>query len=387
MSDDEEHDDSEIEAFSTFESMNLKDDLLKGIYSFGFESPSVVQAKGIMQIIAGRDVICQAQSGTGKTATFSISLLQFVEISVRECQGLILSPSRELAIQSQQVIQELGKYMNVQSHACIGGKSVGDDIKKLNFGQHVISGTPGRVLDMIRKGHLRLKQTKVMILDEADELMDRGFREQIQSIYQYLPRSIQIVVVSATMPKDVVDLTSKFLADPIKILVKRDELTLDGIKQYFISVDEEEWKFDTLCDLYGTLTVSQSVIFCNYRSKVDWLIKKLTDENFSASAVHGDMHQKQRDLVMQEFRQGKARVLIATDIWSRGIDVQQVSLVVNYDLPVNRESYIHRIGRSGRFGRKGIAVNLVTVDDMNTLRDIEQFYSTQISEMPALNTL
>jgi ATP-dependent RNA helicase len=225
---------------------------------------------------------------------------------------------------------------------------------------------------------------KALILDEADEMLNRGFKEQIYDIYRFLQPESQVVLMSATMPAVVLEMTRKFMNNPVKILVKRDELTLEGIKQFFIAVEKEEWKFDTLCDLYDTLTITQAVIFCNTRQKVDWLSAKMKESNFTVSAMHGDMDQTARDTVMEEFRSGTSRVLIATDLWGRGIDVQQVSLVICYDLPENRELYIHRIGRSGRFGRKGIAINFVTEgDDVRLLRDIEQFYSTQIDEMPA----
>lgn len=276
----------------------------------------------------------------------------------------------------------LGDYMNVQCHACIGGTNIGEDIRKLDYGQHVVSGTPGRVADMIRRRNLRTRHIKMLVLDEADELLNRGFREQIYDVYRYLPPATQVVVVSATLPYDVLDMTTKFMTDPVRVLVKRDELTLEGIKQYFIAVEKEEWKFDTLCDLYDTLTITQAVIFCNTRRKVDWLADKMREANFTVSSMHGEMPQKERDSIMQDFRQGNSRVLISTDVWARGIDVQQVSLVINYDLPTNRENYIHRIGRSGRFGRKGVAINFVTSEDVRILRDIELYYSTQIDEMP-----
>lgn len=190
------------------------------------------------------------------------------------------------------------------------------------------------------------------------------------------------MIVSATLPQDILDMTKKFMNDPIKILVKRDELSLDDIKQFFIDVDKEDYKFATLCDLYDTLTITQSVIFCNTRKTVEWLADKMRDNNFTVSFMHGQMPQKERDAIMEEFRSGESRVMITTDIWGRGLDVQQVSLVINYDLPLNREFYIHRIGRSGRFGRKGVAINFATNDDVRILRDIEQYYSIQIDEMP-----
>ena len=272
--------------------------------------------------------------------------------------------------------------MSVQAHACIGGNSVGADISKLEGGVQIVSGTPGRVFDMIQRRALNTKQIKVLILDEADEMLSKGFKEQIYDVYRYLPPETQVVLVSATLPHDVLEMTSKFMTDPIRILVKLDELTLDGIKQFFVAVEKEEWKFDTLCDLYDTLTITQAVIFCNTKKKVDWLSEKMRENNFTISAMHGDMPQKERDEIMNDFREGKSRVLITTDVWSRGLDVSHVSLVINYDLPGNRENYIHRIGRSGRFGRKGVAINFVRNDDVNVLRDIEQYYSTQIDEMP-----
>ena len=254
----------------------------------------------------------------------------------------MLSPTRELAVQIQSVMLALGDYMNVQVHACIGGTSITEDVKKLDHGQHVVSGTPGRVLDMLKRRNLRSQNIKMLVLDEADEMLSKGFKEQIYDVYRRLPPGTQVVIVSATLPQEVLEMTTKFMTDAVRVLVKRDELTLEGIKQFFVAVEKEEWKFDTLCDLYDTLTITQAVIFCNTRRKVDWLTEKMREANFTVCAMHGEMPQKEREAIMQEFRQGTSRVLITTDIWARGIDVQQVSLVINYDLPNNRENYIHR---------------------------------------------
>uniref|UniRef100_A0A803MD78 RNA helicase n=1 Tax=Chenopodium quinoa TaxID=63459 RepID=A0A803MD78_CHEQI len=303
-------------------------------------------------------------------------------IVMKRVQALIVSPTRELASQTEKVIMAIGLHMNIQAHACIGGKSVGEDIRKLEYGVHVVSGTPGRVCDMIKRRTLRTRNIKLLILDESDEMLSRGFKDQIYDVYRYLPPELQVVLISATLPNEILEITNKFMTDPVKILVKRDELTLEGIKQFFVAVEQEDWKFDTLCDLYDTLTITQAVIFCNTKRKVDWLTEKMRNNNFTVSSMHGDMPQKERDAIMKEFRDGDTRVLITTDVWARGIDVQQVSLVINYDLPNNRELYIHRIGRSGRFGRKGVAINFVKKDDIKILRDIEQYYSTQIDEMP-----
>jgi ATP-dependent RNA helicase len=373
---------ADVKVYKSFDLMGLKEDLSRGIFLFGFETPSAIQQRAIVPVIMGRDVIAQAQSGTGKTATFSIGILQSIDTQSNETQALVLSPTRELAQQIQKVIMALGSYMSVEVHACIGGKSIGDDIRRLDAGVQVVSGTPGRVFDMIKRKNLRTRNIKMLVLDEADEMLSRGFKEQIYDVYRYLPPLTQVVLVSATLPREVLEMTRKFMNNPMRILVKRDELTLEGIKQFFVAVEKEEWKFDTLCDLYDTLLITQAVIFCNTRRKVDWLKDQMTQANFAIVAMHGDMPQEERDSVMRKFRAGEFRVLVTTDVWARGIDVSQVSLVINYDLPNNRELYIHRIGRSGRFGRKGVAINFVKDEDVRILRDIEQFYSTQIDEMP-----
>jgi len=370
------------EVCETFDAMDLREDLLRGIYSYGFESPSAIQMRGIKPILLGHDTIAQAQSGTGKTATFAISALQKLQLEVQDCQALILSPTRELAVQTQKVIIALGDYMQAKVHCCVGGTAVKDDIRILQEGVHIIVGTPGRIWDMLGRNAIRTDNVQLFILDEADEMLSRGFRDQIYEVFRYLPEKVQVALFSATMPLDVIEVSKRFMRNPIRILVKRDELTLEGIKQFFVAVEKEEWKLGTLCDLYETLTITQAIIYCNTRRKVDWLTEKMRSKDFTVSAMHGDMDQKERELIMREFRSGSSRVLITTDLLARGIDVQQVSLVINYDLPTNRENYIHRIGRGGRFGRKGVAINFLTEGDVRYLRDIEQFYSTQIEEMP-----
>ncbi|PWN44196.1 putative TIF2-translation initiation factor eIF4A [Ceraceosorus guamensis] len=365
-----------------FDDMELKPELLRGIYAYGFERPSAIQARAVVPVIKGHDVIAQAQSGTGKTATYSIAILQRIDPSIKAVQALILAPTRELAQQIQKVVIALGDYMNVDCHACIGGTNVREDMAKLQDGCQVVVGTPGRVYDMINRRAFKTDKLKMFCLDEADEMLSRGFKDQMYEVFQLLPQDTQVNLLSATMPDDVLEVTKKFMRDPVRILVKRDELTLEGIKQFYIGVDKEEWKLDTLCDLYETVTITQAVIFCNTRRKVDWLTDKLHSREFTVSAMHGDMEQGQREVIMREFRSGSSRVLITTDLLARGIDVQQVSLVINYDLPSNRENYIHRIGRGGRFGRKGVAINFVTSDDIRMLRDIEQYYNTVVDEMP-----
>jgi len=365
-----------------FDEMNLKEKLLRGIYAYGFERPSAIQARAILPCITGHDVIAQAQSGTGKTATFSVSLLQQIDTTINECQALVLAPTRELAHQIQKVVLSLGDYMEVQCHACIGGTNVRDDLRKLEQGVHVVVGTPGRVFDMINRRALRTDKIRIFVLDEADEMLSRGFKDQIYDVFKNLPPQVQVNLLSATMPDEVMEVTNQFMRDPIMILVKKEELTLEGIKQFYVQVEREDWKLETLCDLYDTLSVTQAVIFCNTRRKVDWLTEKMQQRDFTVSAMHGEMEQKERDVIMREFRSGSSRVLITTDLLARGIDVQQVSLVINYDLPNQRENYIHRIGRGGRFGRKGVAINFVTEEDWRVLRDIETHYNTTIEAMP-----
>jgi len=372
----------EYPIFESFDDYDLDENLLRGIYSYGFEKPSAIQQRGIKPLLDGRDTIGQAQSGTGKTATFAIGILQRIEYDMKECQALILAPTRELAQQIQKVCIALGDYLKVRCHSCIGGTSVREDIDKLREGQHLVVGTPGRVFDMVNKRHLRVDNLKAFVLDEADEMLSRGFKDQIYDIFKALPPNVQVCLFSATMAPEILDLTTKFMRDAVRILVKKDELTLEGIRQFYVAIEKEEWKLDTLCDLYETLTITQAIIYCNTRRKVDFLQDQLTKRDFTVSVMHAELDQKERDLVMREFRSGSSRVLVSTDLLARGIDVQQVSLVINYDLPQNMENYLHRIGRSGRFGRKGVAINFVTNPDVRTMKDIERYYHTQIEEMP-----
>merc|ERR1712002_169592 len=371
------------EVVDNFDDMNLRENLLIGIFAYGFEKPSAIQQRAIMPAIKGYDLIAQAQSGTGKTATFSIAILQQIDFSLDSCQALVLAPTRELAQQIQKVVLALGDYQKVKCHACIGGTAVRQDLATLQEGVNVVVGTPGRVFDMINRGALGTNDMKMFVLDEADEMLSRGFKDQTYDVFRKLPTNIQVILLSATMPEDVLEVTKRFMRDPINILVKKEELTLEGIKQFYINVEKEEWKLETLTDLYETMTITQAVIFLNTRRKVDWLTEKLHEKDFTVSSMHGDMEQKERDLIMKEFRTGSSRVLITTDLLARGIDVQQVSLVINYDLPNNRENYIHRIGRGGRFGRKGVAINFVTQEDVRVLKDIESFYHTKVCEMPS----
>ncbi|CAH8442197.1 unnamed protein product [Schistosoma margrebowiei] len=379
--------DSEIETNYTevvdgFEKLELKPELLRGIYGYGYEKPSAIQQRAIKPSIEGRDVIAQAQSGTGKTATFAISILQRIDISSNTCQALVLVPTRELARQIQTVMQRIGSYLTVKCHTCIGGTRTSHDMACLQQGQHVVVGTPGRVFDMMNRNTLATANIKVFVLDEADQMLDRGFEPQIKEIYRFLPDTSQIMLLSATMPKPMLSIARSIMHDPVQILVKKEELSLDGIKQFYINVCREEYKLETLMDLYGIMNLSQVVIFVNSVNKSTHICNELRLKKFQVSCIHSDMDQEKRDAVMEEFRSGRSRILLSTDILARGIDVQQVSLVVNYDLPSNRETYIHRIGRGGRFGRKGTAINFITDSEVEALSDLQQYFNTEIIEMP-----
>lgn len=365
----------------SFDEMNLKEDLLRGIYSYGFEKPSVIQQRGILPILTQQDTIIQAQSGTGKTGTFTISALQLLDPKLSHNQILILAPTRELAQQIFRVAKGLSEHLKPTIRECIGGTDVRQDAQILRAGVQFVIGTPGRVADMLNQGALNVSQCKLFVLDEADEMLSSGFKEQILIIFKHLPNDIQVVLCSATMPPEILDLSQKFMRNPKRILVKKEELTLDGIKQYFVNVQHEQYKATVLFDLYQRLTITQAIIFCNTRRRADELTDRMTKQDFSVSCMHGEMTATERERVLRDFRTGNTRVLISTDLLARGIDVQQVNLVINYDIP-SRENYIHRIGRSGRLGKKGTAINLVTDRDASQIQDIEEHYRTEINELP-----
>lgn len=372
----------DIESYETFDSMNLDDNILRGIYSYGFEYPSEVQKKGIVAVINGQDTIVQAQSGTGKTATFSISLLSKIG-DEKSIQGVIISPTRELATQSFKVINSIGHYTDISISLCIGGESVITNIENIkNKNPQIIVATPGRMLDLIEKRGLSTSDIKTLIVDEADELLSRGFKDQMYQILQKMPESLNISLFSATIPSEMFEVSNKFMRNPLKILVKNENLTLEGIKQYFIKLQRPDYKLDVLIDLYQYISVSQTIIYCNDKRRVDFVTRKLTNSGFTVSSIHGNMDSKDRVDIMNSFRNGETRILISTDLLARGIDIQQISLVINYEIPLSKENYIHRIGRSGRFGRKGVAINLISRYEISRLREIEEFYSTQIEPLP-----
>ena len=378
-------DSADVKCYTSFDDMPLHQLLLRGIYSYGFEKPSAIQQRAIVPLINKGDVIAQAQSGTGKTGAFSIGLLARLDFRQKALQALVLSPTRELAVQTHEVLSRIGDYLSESnSNFCqtfVGGTRVQDDIKKIQVGATVAVGTPGRVLDVMKRGAFRTDMMKLMVLDEADEMLSQGFQEQIYEIFRFMPRDIQVCLFSATMPRDVLELAQKFMRDPTRILVRQESLTLDGIKQFYVAV-EEDTKLETLMDLYESVSIAQSVVFVNTRRKVDYVSEQLNKTNHTVSSIHSDMPKGEREKVMHHFRNGHSRVLVTTDLVARGIDVHHVNIVVNFDLPTNMENYLHRIGRGGRFGRKGVAINFVSQRDVQMLREIEQHYHAVIGELP-----
>jgi translation initiation factor 4A len=365
-----------------FENMNLKKSLLRGLFAFGFEKPSNIQALGILPIIKGGDIIAQSQSGTGKTGTFVIATLQKIDESVYGVQTIIISPTRELAQQIADVCINIGQYTSIKCVLCIGGTRIQECRRELERGPVIVIGTPGRIIDMIERRYLLTKCVKMLILDEADEMLSSSFAKEIKSIIEFIPESSQICLFSATMPREVLDITRKFMNNPRVILVKQEELTLEGIKQYYVDAENEQWKFDVLCDIYGAISISQSIVYVNTINKAKWLMKKLKENKFTVSIMHSNMKPHEREFIMKEFRSGITRILISTDLLSRGIDIQQVSIVLNYDIPNNKECYIHRIGRSGRYGRKGVAINFTTRNDSWKIDELKKFYETDINPLP-----
>lgn len=370
------------ESVQKFEELNLNKDLLRGIYGYGFVKPSVIQQKGILPIIKKKDTIAQAQSGSGKTGTFVIGCLQLIDTTSSNLQGLILAPTRELAKQICDVVRGIGNYLGVKVHLCMGGTHIGDDKKSLNEGVHIVVGTPGRICDLMKKDILVPNYLKLCVMDEADEMLGRGFLEQVSEILKLVPPDTQMCLFSATMPPDIIKLTENIMTDPAKILVKNENLTLEGIKQFYISCSTDEVKFDNLIEIFSHLDVNQCMIYCNTRERAESLAEKMKEKKFVVSCMHSKMTQEERNGVMAEFRSGSSRLLVSTDLLARGIDVHQVGLVINFDLPVKKENYIHRIGRGGRFGRRGIAINLITKAEAKFMMEIETFYNTEISDLP-----
>ena len=370
---------------NTWDELNLNPNILRGIYTYGFDNPSPIQKKAIKPIVDGKDIIAQAQSGTGKTATFTIGALQRINISEQSTQVLILSPTRELSSQTANVVESLGSFINgLKIQALFGGLVIEESsiFSSKNI-PHIICACPGRINDMLRKNKISAKLIKLIILDEADEMLSSGFKEQVYNIFQYLDNNVQVCLFSATLPDDINVIIEKIMRNPIRISVKREQLTLEGIKQYFIAIDDDRQKYITLKNIYDNITVSQSIIYCNSIKRVQDLYDAMCEDGFPVCRIHSHMDKSERDKSLRGFRDGLSRVLISSNVTARGIDIQQVSIVINFDIPKCVHTYLHRIGRSGRWGRKGVGINFITRRDIQYLKRIEEHYSTQIEEMPA----
>ena len=371
--------------FNTWDDLDIDTDILRGIYAYGFEMPSPIQRKAIRPIIDGRDIIAQAQSGTGKTATFSIGALSILKLQENFTQVLILSPTRELTTQTSKVIGSIGAMMEgLRVQTLFGGSSIEEtsDFLKKNI-PHVICGCPGRVNDMMRRDKITSKKIKLVILDEADEMLSSGFKEQVYNILQYMNNDVQIALFSATLPSDIYNITTKIMRNPIKITVKAEQLTLEGIFQFYVAVDDDRQKYSTLKDIFSYISLSQCIIYCNSVKRVSDLFEAMREDGFPVCCIHSGMDKVARQEAFNEFRVGKSRVLISSNVTSRGIDIQQVSTVINFDIPKCVHNYLHRIGRSGRWGRKGAGINFVTRRDISKIKEIEAHYACEIKEMPS----
>ena len=375
---------SSVDEITNWNDLNIKENLLRGIFSFGFETPSPIQKRAIKPIIEKNDVIAQAQSGTGKTGAFTVSTIEIVDETVQETQALIMAPTRELAIQIIGVLDKMSTFIEgLKTKLLIGGTPMDKDISDIEKKPQIIVGTPGRVHDMLRRRKINTKFIKLLILDEADEMLSAGFKEQIYNIFNFLGNDVQVGLFSATLPVEIQTITEKFMRDPVKILVKTESITLEGIKQYYVALEDDSQKYETIKDIFESISLSQCIIYCNSIKRVNDLNEALLKDGFPVCCIHSGMEKDERMKAYKEFSNGGARVLISSNLTARGIDVQQVSTVINFDVPKDIHTYIHRIGRSGRWGRKGTGINFITRRDIRLIRDIEQYYDTQIEEMPA----
>lgn len=371
--------------FESWDELDVSTKLLRGIYAYGFENPSPIQKKAIKPIIMKKDLIAQAQSGTGKTATFTIGTLANVDVEEKTVQAIIISPTRELSKQTARVVQGIGAMIdNLTVQLLVGGSSIDEDVHNLkNNIPHVIAGCPGRIYDMMRRKTFDTKKVKIVVLDEADEMFSAGFKEQVFNIFQNFHNDIQVVLVSATLPDYIQPIINKLMRDPVRVTVKAEQLTLEGISQYYIGVEDDRQKYETLKDLYSVISVSQCIIYCNSLKRVGDLFDAMTEDGFPVCRIHSGMEKEERDHAFADFKSGKFRVLISSNVTARGIDIQQVSVVINFDIPKDIHTYLHRIGRSGRWGRKGVGINLITRRDASKLKEIEGYYACQINEMPS----
>lgn len=365
------------------EILSLNDNILRGIYGYGFDTPSPIQKLSIIPIKYGRDIIAQAQSGTGKTGAFSIGALSRIDTSLPITQAILLAPTRELSEQIFKVINELGQFIKPRTALLIGGTSVAEDTERLRIETpHIVVGCPGRINDMLKRDVLSPSHVRLLVLDEADEMLSHGFNDQIYHIVRQLNKTAQIALFSATFPPELEPLTERFMREPLKMLVKKETINLAGILQYKVDLESDQQKYLVMMDIFRSISMSQCIIYCNAVSRVESLTRAMIKDEFPAVCIHSNMSTKERQDIINDFKKGKHRVLISSDITARGLDVQQVSVVVNFDFPRNKHTYLHRIGRSGRWGRKGIAINFITKRDAEYLSEIESWYGIKIEELP-----
>ena len=372
-----------------FEDLNLSDAILRAVTDMGFEAASPIQAQAIPAQLEGRDMIGQAQTGTGKTAAFGIPLLQKIDPENKKLQAIVLLPTRELAIQVAEEIRRLAKFMHgIKVLPVYGGQDIVRQIRSLKDGVQVVIGTPGRVMDHMRRKTIRVDHVHTAVLDEADEMLNMGFLEDMETILSQLPETRQTVMFSATMPPAIADIARKFLQDPVMVRVVKKELTVPKVTQYYYEVKPKN-KVEVLCRLLDLYSPKLSVVFCNTKKGVDELVLALQGRGYFAEGLHGDLKQEQRDRVMNGFRNGRTEVLVATDVAARGIDVDDVEAVFNYDIPQDDEYYVHRIGRTGRAGREGKAFSLVVGKEVYKLRDIQRYCKTKIipQAIPSLDDI
>lgn len=360
-----------------FGNLELSRKVYNAISDMGFEEPSPIQAEAIPYLMEGKDVIGQAQTGTGKTAAFGIPIIEKINTRFRGIQALILTPTRELAIQVAEEMSKIGKYREARVVAIYGGQSIDRQILALRRGAQVVVGTPGRLLDHINRGTLNLKSVKFMVLDEADEMLDMGFIEDIEKILDQTPENKQNLLFSATMPDEIKKLSHKYLNEPEFLSVSKDELTVPKIEQVFYEVREHN-KFEGLCRVLDVSAINLAIIFCRTKRGVDELVAGLEARGYEAEGLHGDLTQAQRNKAMKKFKEGKAEIMVATDVAARGLDIENVTHVINYDIPQDPESYVHRIGRTGRAGKTGIAISFVVPQEYRLLRMIEKITNSRI---------
>ena len=365
-----------------FEELNIDERILRAIEDMGFEETSPIQTQAIPAVCEGIDVVGQAQTGTGKTAAYTIPMLMKINPQIKKPQAIVLCPTRELAVQVAEEIRKLAKYMSdIKVLPVYGGQEIVRQIKSLKTGVQIIVGTPGRVMDQRRRKTVKFDNINMVILDEADEMLDMGFREDMETILTDTPQDRQTVMFSATMPKAIMDIARNFQKDAKVIKVVRKELTVSNIEQFYYEVRPKN-KTEVLCRLIDIYNPRLSVVFCNTKRQVDELISELKGRGYFADGIHGDMKQQQRDRVMDDFRSGKVDILIATDVAARGIDVDDVDMVFNYDIPQDEEYYVHRIGRTGRAGRSGMALSFISGKEVYKLKDIERYCKTKILAKP-----